>query len=195
MVVESTTARAEGPSLTDTLEWIDSTYNSHQGEGGAFGHGVEEVFTNGKLFKRRTARFTYDGCQIKLYTQDDPASPLYSDLYTSTVYTINLQDVDPTSIKLYSLDSQHGGLSCDIDPQHMTCDIVELEFETPNQAPLFEEHFHAVYPKLRGSEHDATHDGKTFVAMFYLDDVEYSARFTKAFRHAVALCGGKRSPF
>jgi hypothetical protein len=30
---------------------------------------------------------------------------------------------------------------------------------------------------------------------FFVDDVEYAARFAKAFRHAVELCGGKPEPF
>jgi hypothetical protein len=38
------------PSLADTLSWMDSTYNTHTGGGGGFGHGVEEIFSDGKLF-------------------------------------------------------------------------------------------------------------------------------------------------
>jgi hypothetical protein len=121
---------------------MDSTYNSHQNDGGAFGHGVEEIYIVGKLSKRRTETFTYDGCQITLRDNDDPTSPLYSNLYSSHVYTFNLRDIDPASIKLYLLDSQHGGLSCAIDPALMSCDIAEMEFETHNQAPLIDEDSH-----------------------------------------------------
>jgi len=77
----------------------------------------------------------------------------------------------------------------------MNCDVAEIEFETRNQAPLIDEEFHAVYPKLKGSEHEATSNKPTFVSVFYFDDSEYAVRFAKAFRHAVTLCGGKRSPF
>lgn len=195
MLVELPVVQAEGPSLAETLQWMDSTYNSHQAEGGSFGHGLQEVYSSGKLFKSRSERFTYNGCQFMLFIKDNPVASLYRELYTSEIDMVNLRDVDPASIKLYLFDSQASGLSCNIDPKYMTCDIAELDFETPDQTPLFKEHFHAVYPKLRGKDHDAYHDGKTFVAEFLLDNVEYAKRFTRAFRYAVKLCGGKPSPF
>jgi len=111
------------------------------------------------------------------------------------VYTFNLRDIDPASIKLYLLDSQHGGLSCAIDPAHMSCDIAEMGFETQNQAPLIDEDSHTVFANLQGRNHESKNKSKTFVGVFYLDDTEYAARFVKAFRHAIALCGGKPSTF
>jgi hypothetical protein len=77
----------------------------------------------------------------------------------------------------------------------MICDVAEIEFETRNQTPLIKENLHIVWPKLQGSEHEAHNNKPTFVATFYVDNSEYADRFAKAFRHAVALCGGKASPF
>jgi hypothetical protein len=57
----ASSARDAEPSLSEALAWMDSTYNSHQVNGGAFGHGVEEIYIDGKLSKRRTETFTYDG--------------------------------------------------------------------------------------------------------------------------------------
>jgi hypothetical protein len=31
------------PTLSETLAWMDSTYNPHQDTGGAWGHGVREI--------------------------------------------------------------------------------------------------------------------------------------------------------
>ena len=175
----ASSARDAEPSLSEALAWMDSTYNSHQVNGGAFGHGVEEIYIDGKLSKRRTETFTYDGCQITLHDNDDQTSPLYSSLFSSHMYTFNLRDIDPASIKLSLLDSQHGGLSCDIDQTHMSCDIAEMEFETHNQAPLIDEDSHTVFANLQGSDHEFKNKSKTFVAVFYLDDTEYAARFVK----------------
>jgi len=145
----------EEPSLSETLAWMDSTYNPHSDMGGALGHGREEMFSSGRPFKRRTSTFTYNYCQMSLHTQDDPTAPLYSDLYTSAVYNFNLRDIDPKSIKLYLYDPQLGGLSCDFNLGNMVCSVAEMEFETPNQAGLIDEDFHIVWTKLTGSEHEA----------------------------------------
>jgi hypothetical protein len=188
-------AQAEEPSLSETLAWMDSTYNSHQSAGGAFGHGREESSVNGKTFKRRTEFFTYDGCQISLHIEDDPTAPLFSEMYSSMVDTLNLRDVDPTSIKTRLFASQYGGISCDFDPVHLICDMAEIDFETRNQAPLISTESHHIYPKLQGSDHESGGKGTSFTSWFVVDNVEYAARFAKAFRHAVALCGGKPSAF
>jgi hypothetical protein len=174
---------------------MDSTYNPHKDTGGAWGHGIEEIYSNGKHFKRRTSMFTYDGCQMILRAKDDPTAPLYSDLYTTRIYNFNLRDIDPNSVKIYSYDPQYGGLSCDFDRGDMICSVGEIEFQTRNQEPLIDEDLHIVYPTLKGTEHDAKDKTKTFVWAFYMDDIEYAKRFAKAFRHVIALCGGKPSVF
>ena len=71
-----------------------------------------------------------------------------------------------------------------------------VEFETRNQEPLIDEEVHIVSPKLRGTNHETSYREKTFLAAFYMDDDKnYAGRFAKAFRHAIALCGGKSSVF
>jgi hypothetical protein len=71
-----------------------------------------------------------------------------------------------------------------------------VEFETRNQEPLIDEKFHVVYTKLSGTDHERNGGKKTFLAAFYMDDERnYAGRFAKAFRHAIAQCGGKPSIF
>jgi hypothetical protein len=189
-------AQVAEPSLTETLSWMDATYNPHRDTGGAWGHGVEEIYTHGKLFKRRTSTFTYDGCQIILHTQDDPASPSYSNMASADIYKFNLRDIDAKSITLNLMDPQYGGLSCDYNfAGTMQCSLADMVFETRNQAPRMDVASHTVFPKLKGADHDADSNRKTFVAELYIDDAEYANRFVKAFRHAVVLCGGTPSPF
>ncbi|HEX3674860.1 MAG TPA: hypothetical protein VHU87_11345 [Rhizomicrobium sp.] len=188
-------AQSAESSLSETLDWMDSTYNSHGASGGGYGHGLKETYSKGNLFERRTESFTYDGCEITLHEQDDPSAPLFSEMYVSYVEKFNLGDVDAASVKLYSASSQYGGISCDLVADAASCDMATIEFQTRNQKPLIAEQFHAVYPKLKGHDHDSTSANKTFVASFYLDDLEYAKRFDTAFRHAVQLCGGKPSTF
>jgi hypothetical protein len=181
------------PSLADTLSWMDSTYNTHTGGGGGFGHGVEEIFSDGKLFKRRTSSFTYDGCVMTVVKQDDPASPVYSNLYTYTKTSFSLHDIDKNEIKTYLLDPQYGGLKCISDK--MQCTTAEVELLTYSQKPLMDEEFLATYPNLNAPERESRDSRKTYVAEFFVDDAEYAKRFVNALRYAVGLCGGKPSPF
>jgi hypothetical protein len=183
---------AATPSLADTLEWMDSTYNSHENAGGAFGHGRWEIFSvDGKSFERRTSSFSYDGCNISLSTKDDPTAQLFEDtMYSASVYTFALKDLDPGTVSVKQYRSV-AGLTCDLN----TCDQAKVEFETRNDAPLINESSDTVFPKATGADHEAMQKRKTFVAEFYVDDVVYARRFADAFRHAIALCGGARSPF
>ena len=180
------------PTLAETLAWMDSTYNSHFGEGGAFGHGVREMANNGKPFKRQTQSLKSVGCNMTLTTQDDPN--VSTEIATTTVEAFNMRDIDSRSITLTKYDSQHGGLSCEAF-QNLTCDMATLQFETRNQLPLMTYQMHSVFPKLKGKDHDSEGTGKSFVAQFLLDEVPYALRFEQAFRHAVSLCGGKPSTF
>jgi hypothetical protein len=188
-------AQSTEPSLCETFDWMNGTYNSHGASGGGYGHELKETYSKGKLFERRTESCTYDGCQITLHEQDDPGAPLFSEIYVSYVEKFNLGDVDPDLVKLYSAGSQYGGISCDLVADATSCDIATIEFQTRNQKPLAAEQFHAVYPKPKGRDHDSTIANKTFVATFYFDDREYATRFATAFRHDVMLCGGEPSTF
>jgi hypothetical protein len=183
------------PSLADTLAWMDSTYNPHTGEGGSFGHGHKEIYTAGTLFERQDETFKYNGCQLSLQYRDDPNSPLFDQMYGEIIYTFDLHDIDPASITVRQFDSQAGGLSCDVSPTTMTCDIAEIALETRNQVPLIAESVHTTWPHLQGADHEASSSKKTFVTTFFIDDTKYAARFEKALRHAIALCGGKKSTF
>jgi len=188
-------AQQKQPSLSETLYWMERTYNPHDAEGGGFGHGREENYSRGVLAKRVTETFSYDTCQLTLNVKDDPRLPLSTDMYSSRVYEFSLGDIDPGSITIRPYDSQHGGLSCDFDPRVMTCDMAEIWFETRDKLPLIRESTHTVFPKVTGSDHEASGQRETFGAWFYVDDADYAGHFAKALRHAVELCGGKPSPF
>jgi hypothetical protein len=160
------------PTLSETLAWMDSTYNPHRNTGGSWGHNVfEEHNSDGKITVRRTSTFTYDGCQITLYSEDYPFG--LDGLRWTTTYRFNLRDLDPNAVTTDSM----------------------VEFRAHNQEPLVEEDVHTVHPKIEGTEHETRSKGRTFFIVFYMDDIPYIERFVKAFRHAIALCGGKSSVF
>jgi hypothetical protein len=184
-------APAQNPSLADTLAWMDSTYNSHNATGGGFGHGLRENANNGKPFLRRTESFTYKGCELTLTLRDDPN--VSKSMVMDSTDTFNLADIDPASIKIYRYVSYHGGLGCEANPTE--CDMEMIEFETRNQLPKMRSTTHAVFPNLKGRDHESRGESKSFVSTFYLDDIAYANRFEAAFRHAIELCGGKPSTF
>jgi hypothetical protein len=180
---------ADGPSLSETLLWMDNTFNPHEHSSG---HGRWETFSVGKPFQRRTTRFSYDGCTLTFSTNGGLLVENYQD---TSSFTVNLKDVDPNSIRTKAYSSQVAGLSCEAWPSlEMDCEIAEMTFETRNHVP-FMSRSHFVYPELKGEDHDSYYEGKSFEAGIGIDDVNYAARFEKAFRHAVTLCGGRPSAF
>lgn len=187
-------AIADEPTLSETLAWIESTYNPHDDKGGAWGHGREEWANDGKPFRLRTETIKTDGCKLTLTLKDDPRVAIHAAM--TSVITTDLKDVDPKSIEFTTFDSQHGGLGCERFPNlNLNCDMASIVFETYNQKPSMSEQFDATFPSSKVKKNGGPTRHQTFVASIALDDVNYANRFLKAFQHAVALCGGKPSPF
>jgi hypothetical protein len=86
------------PSLSETLEWMDNTYNSHEGQGGAFGHGTREYFVDSNLWRGETVSFAYHDCTLTLRVQGNPIAKETEDRDSVTTETFNLGDIDPDSI-------------------------------------------------------------------------------------------------
>jgi hypothetical protein len=207
LVVMCTSAQAQqrtsDSELSETLAWMDNSYNPHTNVSGAYGHGRtgwyapksggrahEEVFVSGS-----NETFTYDGCQMTLRVEDDRAAETSKDVYVSFSYSFNLRDINPQSITMITI-SHTGGLYCRAFPgADMDCDHAEIAFKTRPEAPLIDIYSDAIYPKLEGSDHESKGSSKANTAYFMVNDVEYAKRLMKAFLHAVELCGGKPEPF
>jgi hypothetical protein len=117
----------------------------------------------------------------------------------SNVETFNLGSIYPTTVQVIP----HSKLvmsSC-LDPlevkvDQLDCSVqAEVFFTTRNSDPVIQTKMHIVFPKLRDSNHDSYSNGPTAHAGISMYDTAYARRFAKAFRHAVELCGGKRSAF
>ena len=165
--LSSAQQRTSDSDLSDTLSWMDNTYNSHPYSGA--GHG--------KWYQHWTETFTYNGCQMTLHTEDDPAAKV--NVVSSLSYTFNLRDINPQSISMSTYNNVPA----------------EIAFKTHLEAPLIDVYAHSIYLNLKGSEHEGENRSKANEARFSVDDVEYAKRLTRAFRHAVELCGGKSEPF
>jgi hypothetical protein len=189
--------------LSETLVWMDNSYNPHPGVSGAYGHGLTGWYTpkiGGRPFEEVLASgsnetFTYNGCQMTLHIEDDRAAEEAKDIYASVSYSFNLRDINPQSIKMSTI-SHSGGFYCEAFPgANMDCDHAEIAFKTHLEAPLIDEDWDTIYPKYQGSEHESKRSSKVNEASFMVNDVEYAKRLMKAYRHAVELCGGKPEPF
>ena len=172
--------QAQQPSLSETLAWIESTYNDHSAQGGSSGHGLIEFWKDGKLTSRRHDSFSYNQCIATVH--HDVVSEFSSLGFTTYDSTLDLTTIDPTSIKvtLYQrLENYIVMPTCDLPNE--VCDAAAVEFETIGRKPVIIDKF----------EKHTQNDSKSGLIV---DDPEYAPRLAKAFRHAVELCGGK-SPF
>ena len=180
-----------GPSLSDTLAWIDGTYNDHRALG-AEGHTfIERYDDDGKLSLQQSEIFKSDQCDVTLELTYDFKTdyPIFSGKH---LYKINLRDIDTKSIKLtniYRIGSFEDKRN-ECSYNKMThCDVIKISFNTLNKIPLIKWSIFELNGEARGVE------DKRSDAEFILDDIEYGKRLAKAFEHAVELCGGKASPF
>ena len=88
--------------LTETLHWMDQTYNPHDGgENFGLGHGEETHYLENRqlLTKEVTEKFrdtfAYKGdCKIVIHSETFPVG-VFKSAYTNSDYTISLGDVDP----------------------------------------------------------------------------------------------------
>ena len=187
-------AQSPGPGLKETLDWMDSTYNSHIGTGGSLGHAIRALIDNGTPFKTTVERMASNGCDFTLTFHESPNMPGTQDMVVDWTDRFNLRDIDPGSLKVLKYSSWNVGLACDL-VQTGQCDTAVIEFETRNQLPLMQTFTHVTFLKIKGPDHESQGSARTFASSFYIDDLVYAPRFVAAFRHAVELCGGRRSTF
>lgn len=187
------------PSLDETLHWMDSTFNNHSSDGGAYGHGKWGPFADSELTKAAKQEFNYKSCDLNL-TIDETTKRWAEDQQLRYVlvkqnWQFNLKDINPNSIRLNQFTSQYGDhakIAC--SDEIGNCNLAELGFETTNQTPLIKVIDRAALG-VNPSDYNKVEEKVYYYGYFIFDDVEYAKRFTSAFTHAVKLCGGKAPPF
>ena len=189
--------------LSETLQWMDNTYNPH--ENWSTGHGQTGFYSHDtpgdsheSLVTGVNETFTHNGCQMTVCVKQNPLASGQTEMYSNSVYDFSLGDIDPKSIKLHSY-SRLGGFVCD-NPEtvkilQMDCDHSRVQFNTHAEAPLIRVLIHTTFPQLQGKDHESRKTEKDNEAFFWIDNPEYANRFKDAFRRAVELCGGKPMSF
>lgn len=184
---------------------MDQTYNPHEGgDNSGRGHGWEVHYLpkNGifETTEKFQTTFTQDGgCNIVIRNQI-LAVGVFSETPSVTTYKFSLCDIDPDSIKIKTWDLHGKDVFDCADPEQvklhdLDCDSAELVFLTRNGATVINEETVETFTKLTGKDHELRDVSKTNKTLLLADDVRYAQRLVKALRHAVELCGGKRSKF
>jgi hypothetical protein len=196
---------AKHRDLNETMQWMDQTYNPHEGgENYGRGHGDETHYLRNKLQTEDITQefhqtFAYKGdCTVVMHHDTVPVG-VFRNVYTVGDYTFSLCDVDPNSIQIHKYDFHHDIGGCD-DPEQvqlfsLDCTSAEVEFHTRNEVPKITEESVTTYAELTGKDHLAQIHRQSSKGWFIVDDAVYAERFAKALKHAVELCGGKGSKF
>ena len=180
------------PSLSETLAWMEKTFNPDEGR---LRYGEYAEYSQGKIWLRKTETFGYMGCKMTLHEEDDSRAAFPGSWHTSRNYSFNLHDIDPTTFEISTHNSKYGGIPCTTNIPGMTCDMEQIFFKTTDKNLLIDEKITTISNGTQANNHKKYGTNKTFRGDFYLNNLEYADRFAKAFRHAIALCGGKPSPF
>lgn len=189
--------------LTDDLQWMNNTYNPHEGISMAVGHGRTGWYNQGAngtgdvLWLGTIDTFKNDGCNFELHIEDDPSGQVNTEMVGTTILRFNLRDIDPESVAVKTF-SHYGGFDCgeytadEISSMNMRCDFAELNASTRNAEPLVQEEHHTIFPKLTGKDHESSDRRMGTKVFFGIDDPEYATKFAGVFRDTVKRCGGTR---
>jgi hypothetical protein len=161
------------PTLKETLEWMQNTLDSG---GGSLYMNHKDASTDKRELTMPDAKscevsFQYQTGLLENYSYGVIAKPTFK-----LIQRFNFKDIDPTTI-------QSGKPTKDGKPADTLGPYVIFFATTRNNAKL-------ISNIGTTTAQTFTSDSLTFQLPY-----PYADRFTKAFNHAVALCGGKTSSF
>jgi S1-C subfamily serine protease len=178
----ATATQTTGPSLSETDEWLNNTFQDGV-QGGylncvdAEGERIDTRLLGTSRWPLRTwCDHTYfglgmKGCNATLITKHEGSFEL------RVVLDFNLKDIDPSSLRVNKST---------MEPTAEIWQVMTLD--TRNHEKLVTKHYGDREPYL------SHWDFETGVEGIYMRP-EYAPRFIKAFQHAIELCGGKSSAF
>jgi hypothetical protein len=166
------------PSLKDTLLWMRNTLDSGAGS-------LYMSQKDGSTEKREWTMPGAQSCDVGFSYQTGILTPNSFGIIKNPTYKLveklNLKDIDPTTISSGKPPSD-GGLADIIGP------YVIFSATTRDSAKVISG-VATLYPA------PVTEEPFTGDSLIFEMPYPYSDRFTKAFKHAVMLCGGKPSIF
>jgi hypothetical protein len=173
---------------------MDNTFNN--GNRGLF----QQWDFKDKLAEEYVYSFTYERCNMTITMHALPDAEGQKDIWTkSSEDSFKLSDIDPSTVKVVP-HSSRWMTDCtnpdEVKASRLDCDTqAEVLFSARNEDKVISYKSDIVYQKLKGDDHEAHPTGTRSSAAFAMYDTAYAQRFAKAFRHAVELCGGKKSAF
>jgi hypothetical protein len=230
------TKASREPSLPESLSWMEDTLKASEGNNTVIHRPFPQPYTSDWVrdhldpyHLESITKFSHTGCRVEFdvdVTNNDMGS-LGISVFEHDVDTLDLKDIDPTSIRVQdacaSFDTPSGptkGWNCEDEQGKFVI------FQTSNaKAKIHEESRSSVGRSLYSDYHK---DDPTKTQGDILDELckgmpgniaycgqpehkekpkdetqsqlgfstpEYAARFAKALKHAVILCGGKPSYF
>jgi hypothetical protein len=190
IVVTGHTAHAQ--SLTETVEWINQTSKDH----GLF----QQWDRNGVLQVEYVEEFSLNQCQMTHSVHALPDAAMSKSMYTaSNTTTFDLKEIDPSTVEVVAhahLFMSDCTSAVEVKANKLDCSVqAEVRFRARNDNPAIAYESTTIFPELKGKDHERRDSGKDNSSAFSLWDTAYADRFAKAFRHAVELCGGKKSAF
>jgi hypothetical protein len=168
----SAQTKQSDPSLKATEQWMQNTLNNADS-------GALFVQLETRIEKRSWSMPSAVKCDVSFEYQTGEAAAApggFKKVAYDALWKFNLKDIDPTSIQL-----AHAGSDL-IGPKSI------ISIATRDNANLIT----LEYPLGVSPENGAPTPSDSLVFEF---GSPYAERFTKAFKHAVVLCGGKSSTF
>ena len=164
------------PTLKTTLEWIQNTLDSGSGS-------LYMKQQDGSTEKRELTLPDAKSCEISFQYQTGPLENYSYGVIKKPTFKLlekfNFKDIDPTTIE--------SGKATGDGPADILGPYVIFAATTKDNAKLIS--------NIRTTYAGQTTQEFTSDSLIFELPYPYADRFTKAFKHAVALCGGKASSF
>jgi hypothetical protein len=175
LCVASSTLAQDTPTLKETLEWMQNTLDSGAGS-------LYMSQKDGSTEKRELTLPDAKSCEVSFQYQTGLLANYSYGIITKPTFKLtekfNFKDIDPTTV-------ESGKPTKDGKPADIIGPYVIFVATTRDNAKLI---FNA--RDLLPTPQTFASDSLTFSLPY-----PYADRFTKAFKHAVALCRGKASSF
>lgn len=181
--------RQSGPSLIETEHWIENTFNEQN-------VGYYQILSADNTIDESYS-VVFEGCTLGLESSevhDYKYNGTHSEQQSSVLYYVDLKDIDPSTIKVYFYDvitvrRAFVGLMTTNDENKITTLMFPNDIENLVSPSVFRHEKH--FTPERVVKVDSIPFDKSGIVMAS----DYAPRFIKAMRHAVQLCGGRRSTF
>jgi hypothetical protein len=171
MLLLGPTAQANNPSLADTLLWMHDFVAANGRANSRQDSDTNQVCTTGEHCEERIDKFHFEskGCSATI-THDLTIAKV---LESKETHTFNLKDLDPNTVFVEDDKTFQGVFAT-----------------TFNDKDLIKYTDRGV---LNGERVTSNLDAHTAYVGFR--DTQAAQRFAKAWKHAIAICGGKPSAF